>query len=110
MGTVIRERHGVPGQLNVCVLDVESEVTNYGKHNRLVVFRGTGVESQFIYIREDIRDLPESTELDRMRIARHLWHRLHPAGSRLKHMSSERYGGILGPAIEHQYEIVGGHR
>lgn len=97
--------HNVPGQLNRAVLDVDSDVTNFGKHNRLVVFRGIGDESDIITIREDLRDLPMSTEADRQRVAKRPGHRLHPRGSRLVHESSEPYTGRQGECIEHTYRI-----
>lgn len=100
-----RERHGVPGQLNVYVLDVDSEVTSFGKHNRLVVFRGTGDESDLLYLREDVRGRPMTTETDRRRIARHPHHRLHGRRVRLTHLSSTPYDGRLGPCVEHLYRI-----
>jgi len=44
-----KEPHGVLGQLNVRTLDVDSDVTGFGKHNRLVVFwrfeRAAGYDS-----------------------------------------------------------------
>ena len=100
--------HGVPGQLNALVLDVDSEVTSYGRHNRLVVF-GPSItqpvegERNVVTVREDVRPgLPMSTEEDRRRVASG-FQRMHPKGTRLVHQSSEPYDGRLGPCVEHTY-------
>lgn len=98
------EHHGVPGQLNVLVLDVDSEVTSFGRHNRLCV--GRDVATGKLVIREDLRDLPLSTEADRRRVALHPNRRVHPRGTRLVHESSEPYTGNLGECIEHTYLVV----
>ncbi len=96
--------HGVPGQVNVMVLDVDSDITSYGRHNRLLVFRGTGDESHLITVREDMRGLPMSTDDDRRRAARG-WQRLHPVGTRLVHVGSEEYDAMGGRSVEHVYRI-----
>lgn len=61
-----RNRHhdGVPGQINVYVLDVESDITTFGNHNRLLVFHNS--ESNQVEIREDEIGLPSSAEEDRL--------------------------------------------
>lgn len=77
-----QEHHGQPGHLNVFVLDQESEVTSFGKHNRLVV--GREVDSGEIVVREDIKHgLSMSTEEDRQRVAKG-YQRMHPKGTSLK--------------------------
>lgn len=63
------EPHGIPGQLNVCVPDVASYRTSYGAHNRLVCGLGNGG----VYIREDRRGLPDSTEAQRLAVLREDW-------------------------------------
>lgn len=81
-----KEPHGVEGHVNVYVLDQESEITSYGKHNRLIVFfdRMSGC----VEIREDIlHGLPDSTEADRQRVARG-YQRMHPKGSKLELLST----------------------
>lgn len=99
-----RDRHGVPGQLNVYVLDVDSEVTGYGRHNRLVVFGSLPGEPARITIREDVRGLPMSTDQDRRKVANHPGHRLHGNRARLTYVGSEPYDiPSFGPAIEHVY-------
>lgn len=99
------DRHGVPGQLNVVVLDVDSSVTNYGRHNRCVVMRDVAKPSE-ITVREDLRGLPLTTDADRRRVANG-WQRLHPRGSRLVHESSTRYTTPgFGESIEHIYRIT----
>jgi len=100
------QHHGQHGHLNVFVLDQNSEVTSFGKHNRLVV--GREVESGEIVVREDIKHgLPMSTEADRQRVARG-YQRMHPKGTSLKLISSsERYwsGGRSWESIDHRYLI-----
>jgi hypothetical protein len=92
--------HGVPGQLNIYVMDVDSDVTGYGRHNRLTV---TGsLDKKFITIREDDIGLPASTEDDRMDIANSQMRRLHPRGARLEFFSSVRYDN----SIDWTYRIV----
>lgn len=101
-----KQHHGEAGHLNVLVRDQDSSVTNYGRHCRLSV--GRIVDTNTIIIREDIKyGLPESTEMDRQRVAKS-WQRVHPKRSRLKHVSSERYQhpGAPHASIEHTYEIV----
>lgn len=73
--------HGVAGQLNVYVLDKDSCVTRFGKHNRLIVTRnlaGTQIE-----IREDDIGLAWSDEIDRQYVACKTYQRLHPRNARL---------------------------
>lgn len=100
------EYHGVPGQLNMIVLDVDSRVTDYGHHNRLLVSRGTGDEHNIMYVREDLRGLPLSTEEDRRRALNHPLQRLHTRGERLRHLDSEQWASKLGETIDHRYEVV----
>lgn len=61
--------HGIPGQLNEYVPDVESYRTGYGAHNRIV----TGLAGGSVYIREDRRGLPDSTEAQRLAVLREEW-------------------------------------
>lgn len=106
---MLEGRHNVPGQLNVLVLDVDSEVTNHGRHNRLVVFRGVDDEADIITVREDLRGLPMSTEADRRKMALHPHHRLHAKGQRLVYVeSSGVYNEAFGPggSIDHTYRLM----
>jgi hypothetical protein len=100
-----REPHSVPGQLNVYVLDVDSVVTGYGAHNRLVVMGpALGSGERLIYIREDLRGLPNSTDAQRRAVANHPAERMHPHGKRLTHVStSAPYDGRNGQSIDHVY-------
>ncbi len=101
--------HGVEHQLNRKVLDVDSEVTGFGTHCRLVVFGDT--DGRTIILREDVwadPTLPESTDWQRMSVAHHPNHRLHPEGTHLVQVSSERYTGPAGPCIEHRYDVYRG--
>ena len=99
-----KEAHGLADQLNIYTLDVESDVTSFGKHNRLVVFLDNA--TKHIEIREDIRGLPSSTEKDRQRVARGC-QRLHPRGTRLRFVSSDQWTDIHGHChIDHVYDIV----
>ena len=95
--------HGIPNQLNVEILDVDSEVTCYGKHNRLIVF---GDGPMQVTIREDIRGLPMSTEADRQTIAKHPAHRMHGRDETLEHVASVEYTSPLGRSIEHTYRVT----
>ena len=95
--------HGVPYQLNVEILDVDSEVTCYGKHNRLLVF---GDGPLRVTIREDIRGLPMSTEADRQTMAKHPAHRMHGRDETLEHVASVEYTSPLGRSIEHTYRVT----
>lgn len=107
------ERHGVPHQLNIFVLDADSHITGFGRHSRLVgPFLGTGDDAGLVTLREDLcAGLPESTDEDRRKV-------LNGPGrmtsGRLVHVSSVRYGGTCGgnagsecPAIEHTYRRAG---
>ena len=95
--------NGIPDQLNVEILDVASEVTCYGKHNRLIVF---GDGPLRVAIREDIRGLPMSTEADRQTIAKHPDHKMHGKDETLEHVSSVEYASPLGRSIEHTYRVT----
>lgn len=77
--------HGVPHQFNTCVLDVDSDVTGYGKHNRIAVFYSR--QDQTIEAREDLIGLPLSTKLQRRKVMMG-WQRMHPKGTKLTHVSS----------------------
>ena len=97
--------HGVEGQLNRMTLDVDSEVTGFGTHNRLIVFGTT--DGLYVQIREDVfadDSLPLSVEWQRQSIAHHPHHRLHPEGWTLRHVSSQPYDD--GRCIEHIYAVV----
>jgi len=61
--------HGEPGQLNAYVLDADSYVTGYGAHNRIVA----GIVPGSVYVREDRRGLPDSTEAQRLAVMRAEW-------------------------------------
>lgn len=93
--------HGVSGQLNTHVLDVDSDVTGYGKHNRLVVFFDR--QSNQIEIREDEIGLPLSSEEDRRKVANLATHRHHPKSTRLIFLRSEQ--SHSSKSIWHLYAI-----
>lgn len=97
-----RDPHGVPGQVNIYVLDVDSEITGYGAHNPLLVFLdGTSID-----IREDLRGLPLSTDKQRRAVANGR-RRMHPRRTRLEFVSSsEPYGPPDRQSIEHVYRIT----
>ncbi len=61
--------------LNTNLPDLESDVTSYGAHNRLIVF--ADVHEPLVTIREDRQGLPMSTETQRMKVA-NSWQRMHP--------------------------------
>lgn len=101
-----QQTHGVPGQINVCVLDVDSGITSHGKHNRLLVFMDR--QSGQIEIREDDIGLPWSTEKDRRRVACRTYQRMHPKNTRLNYQKSEQSPN--GKNVWHFYEIDNGRR
>ena len=96
--TAIQRAHGVPSQLNTYCLDVDSDCTGFGRHNRLIPYLG---RDGVVTISETVRGLPMSTEADRMKVSRS-WRRIHPPGSRLQHLESEAWGGC----IDHKYRAV----
>ncbi|KZX57763.1 hypothetical protein A3709_19260 [Halioglobus sp. HI00S01] len=60
--------HNVPGQLNTYTLDIDSVVTGFGKHARVVDFLP---DSDGLYCRVDLRDgLREPTEREILKVAR----------------------------------------
>lgn len=102
------DHHGVPHQLNALVLDVDSHVTGFGRHSRLVVMGGTGEDAHVVTIREDLcAGLPESTEADRARMLKSPTTITRAA---VKHVESARYvswfDGHECPHIEHTYHLV----
>lgn len=99
-----RQRHNMPGQLNGYVLDIDSSITSYGKHNRLLVGRGTGQEQNLVTIREDKRGFPLSTEKDRRKVLRGYQNPLN-RGERLVYLSSTN--GLT--SIWHEYAAIGGN-
>jgi hypothetical protein len=89
------EPHGIPGQLNVLVPDVESYRTSYGAHNRIVV----GLAGRSVYMREDRRGLPDSTEAQRLAVLREDW-----PGMRV--VLRSRTESEDGRTIEYEYDHV----
>jgi hypothetical protein len=79
--------HGVPGQINTFILDVDSEITSFGKHNRLLVFLDP--QTGHIEIREDDIGLPSSSEEDRRKVANSSSQRMHPKSTKLSFLRSE---------------------
>ena len=96
--------HGISGQINVCVLDVDSDITSFGKHNRLLVFKDC--KSGQIEIREDNIGLPFSTEKDRRRVANQTYQRLHPKHTKLVFLRSEQDASTK--SVWHYYKINNG--
>lgn len=99
-----RQRHNQPGQVNGYVLDVDSDITSFGKHNRLLVF-GT-LDHKIIEIRENVRGLPMTTETDRQRVAKG-YQRLHPRGSKLVYRSHVQWEHRGETIIDYTYDVVG---
>lgn len=103
----LRERgdwHHEQGNLNMAVRDIESHVTDYGRHHRLVVSGEGGLR---LVIREDVDTHPGlalSTDRDRRRVAR-IDSPYSLRGCRLVHVSSTPYQGSQGSRIEHVYHI-----
>lgn len=94
-----RQRHGLSGQINAYIRDIDSDITGFGKHNRLIVFGD--LEGKSVTIREDLRGLPMSTERDRRKIVNG-WVRQHPRGSKLVYVTSEGFGN----SVFHEYLVV----
>ena len=95
-----KERHGEDGHLNVYVRDQESYITNYGKHNRLLVFWNPA--NELYEIREDRKwGLPDSTEKDRQRALKYD-RRPHSKNCRFRYVESEEDGD----SIWHIYKEV----
>lgn len=86
--TLTSTEHGGTGQLNTHILDVDSEITSYGKHNRLIVFLDR--QSGQIEIREDDIGLPLSSEEDRRKVAHLSSQRVHPKNTKLSFLRSEQ--------------------
>jgi hypothetical protein len=98
----VKTRHGIPGQLNVYVTDVDSDVTGFGLHNRIVVLGG----KVDIIAREDLRGLPLSTDAQRRKVLDG-WQRQHPRDTQLGYRGSTRYAVATGESIDHCYQING---
>ncbi len=96
-----KQPHGIAGQINVLTLDIDSDITDHGKHNRLLVFRGTGKENNTIEVREDLRGLPASTAKQRQKALKG-WQRQHKRGEKLSYVAS----GVLDEAIHHTYKVT----
>jgi len=92
--------HGEEGHLNIYTKDQDSDVTGFGRHNRLIVFGD--VKDSTVEIREDIRwDLPLSTEAQRKKVYLG-WQRQHPKETTLRYIGSEQ----VSDSIYHDYQIV----
>lgn len=97
--------HGIAGQVNIYILDVDSDITGYGAHNRLLVFGDTIVRTQYT-VREDLRGLPLSTEAQR-RTVLNGWQRLHGRRVKLVYVSSCAPYRVKtgGESIDHTYTV-----
>lgn len=87
--------------VNTLIDDKDSEITSFGKHNRLLVSQDTEYR-EWISIREDNIGLPYSTEFDRRKIA-NSWQRMPPKGKRLFYICSETYFSNGMERIQHDY-------
>lgn len=97
-----REPHGVTGQLNIYLLDIGSDITGHGKHNRVLVSQDQ--HDQTIIAREDRSGLPLSTDVQRRKVMNG-WQRMHKVGVKLVHVRSTQHrGGLGGESIEHAYK------
>jgi hypothetical protein len=90
--------HGVPGQLSIYVLDADSDITNYGQHNRLLVF--ADLKAKLITVREDLIGLALTTPAERHAVA-HGRLRVHPRGASLKPLKSIAHDDKR--SIDHTY-------
>jgi hypothetical protein len=97
----VKTPHEMPGQLNVFIADADSDVTDCGRHNRIVILGGASI----ITAREDIRSLPLSTDAQRRKVMDG-WQRLHPRGTRLEYLGSTQYTTAAGESIDHRYQII----
>lgn len=107
-------RHGVPHQLNLSVLDVDSPHTGFGAHCRLVPMSDVA-EPDLFTVREDVTSthlvtpgLPLSTDEQRRAVLRHDGWPHHP--SRLRYVGStpylSDYPQPVSECIEHEYRLV----
>jgi hypothetical protein len=86
---------------NVLTPDVESDITGYGAHNRLLVSRGTRSEAYELTVREDVRaGMALSTERQRRKVLNG-WQRLHSSRERVTWLRSVRAEG----RIYHEYLV-----
>lgn len=86
--TATLEEHHVPGQLNIYVLDKDSEVTGRGQHNRIRV--GLDVETRLLEADEDCGTGPRLATLDEIRkVINHPNHKVH--SGRAIYTGSERW-------------------
>jgi hypothetical protein len=95
--------HNVPNQLNKSILDIQSCVTSYGKHNRLIVFCNLNYAT--VTIREDIRGLSLSNEDDRMQVACNTYQRMHPKNTSLVLTDKTEYEDDFGKCIYYDYRV-----
>lgn len=86
--------------LNTLTPDRESDITSYGRHNRLIVLGDIARDRVVsVTVREDVDGLPYATEADVRRVANG-WQRQHPRGARLRLVSRVSYWHPSGETIE----------
>lgn len=79
--------------LNYFTKDEDSEITSYGKHNRLLVFYDK--KNQRIEVREDDIGLPAAELGDAIKIAMGK-HRVHPLGYSLRYERCVLWESVYG--------------
>lgn len=96
--------HGQPDNVNICVLDVDSDITGFGKHNRILVSLQHNGARKKITAREDIlHNLNMSNDAQRRKVMNG-WRRMHPKGTTLTYVgSSHPYMTSYGTSIDHEY-------
>jgi hypothetical protein len=106
--TMMEIPHGQPNNINICTLDVDSDITSHAQHNRLLVCGHYERGAMALTVREDIlHGLPMSTEEQRRKVMNG-WQRLHARNVRLQYVStSERYfgGDAAWESIDHVYHV-----
>lgn len=99
-----RNPNGRPS-VNVYTSDLESDITRYGKHNRIIVLGDP--EGRNVIAREDDIGLRSPTETEQRRVLMG-WQRQHPRGTRLRYAGSETYACDGGASVDHTYVVERG--
>lgn len=102
---MLEGQHGVAGQLNVLVLDKDSEVTGFGKHARCRVGRAVDGD-RLLTVTADL-DAPGSTKLPEPDIeqAEYLAHEFFAHPTRLKLVNREYWEDSRGRHLDYEFAV-----
>lgn len=105
---MIANMHGVEGQLNVCVLDKDSEVTAFGEHARCRVGRETDGE-RLLVVTADL-DAPGSENLPvpTWEQAETLAQAFFVRHTRLQFLGSDEWTSNRGRHVDFNFDVVAG--